>query len=540
MNTKFMFKLFYFIIPIFFTFISCAESNASKTYCDEEKFCLEGFQCLENNCERIPTPCSEKFKNGDCTNKSEECIEGVCQTKVNSKCKDVTCSNKGACSVIDNIAVCICREGYQPQGLNCIETGSLLCGETQCSQTQHCENNNCLENKKNVTCDINIELPNENAEVLETEVEITWNNTWETIPKCDWTCKQGYEKKDNQCIKSTSLCSPSSPSGLCNNQNQLCIQGQCIFPEMGSICDKTSHCPDDLICFTSSSLSKGYCTKKCDNSTCGDGFECGKLVNDNYCLKQCQSTSYCRDDFTCYPDKLCKPKCLSDANCESYESCKENIGQCQIENPNCSLYESSCDDNTKACYPFEDISQTACAKKGILEESKLCSSDNICLEGTICTNINPAQPTQKRCTKPCRPSKDISESNIYLGNSDCLSYNKCVKKENWDDLGYCKYDSSLVPVGVSCDSSTDCGHNEALCGQFDGTVDIKICTSSCFQEGAMDLNRETYVNEVICAKFTGGLFWMDICEQDSDCYDENFECYFKDTYMRKYCMPKSR
>ena len=517
---------------------SCAASTASKAYCDDSVKCLEGYECVKNKCEKVNLECSEENKFGYCREEGKECYDGVCKTLKEAKCDSVDCGGNGTCD-LDNSdrAICICTNGYHPVGLNCVKDGAELCGNTECLETEHCENDICEENTKLVQCDRHINIP-ENGEIIVTQFDIHWTDgAWEEIKKCEWTCKQGFKKDETGelCVVELDKCSSEHPTGICDTDGYICIDGTCTPPpEMGSMCKTQSQCPDDMICILNG-IENGYCTKRCDDdSVCGD-YKCGDFLNRKYCLQSCNNILDCRSDFTCNNDKLCRPKCVSDSECKEYQICDGNSGLCVNQNLNCDIFDSgACDDNTKSCYPFNEIGYSACASTGILEDGRMCNKDNICLSGSICVDIDDNPETSRRCEKACK----ISEG--YTDNPECEPYNRCISVDGWDNLGYCKYDSTLKPVGIECNSDWDCDYTDGTCMAFER---YKICVASdCPQQGALD--NTTYPNEVMCVGMnvngTWTMYWMDTCDTDDDCYSDNFYCYENTTYdyMRKYCRPR--
>lgn len=527
-------KLYYFLAILTFLFTSCASSSANKAYCDESVKCLSGYECVKNECEKIDQECSIENKYGFCKEENMECFNGECKTIKEIKCDSITCSDHGACDIdADNKAFCICETGFHPENLYCIKDGLTNCGGAECTDIQHCENNICEENTKLVQCDRDITVP-ENAEVIITQFEIKWeNNTWEEISKCEWACKQGYKQDGNSCIVEIEACSLDHPTGICENSMEICVNGNCqLPPTMGSMCTSQTDCPSDMICILNG-IENGYCTKRCtDDTVCGD-YKCGDFLASKYCLESCNNILDCRSDFTCNNDKLCRPKCLSDDECKDYQVCDAPSGLCVNQDLNCNIFsDNSCTDSTKSCYPFEEINYTACAKTGILENDKLCNSDNICVEGSICADTDNNSTTSKRCASACKPSQGTAGN-----NPNCGLYENCNSVSGWTDLGYCKYDSFLVPVGLECVSDNDCDYKNGTCMMFEN---YNICVASgCPQQDSIDSS--TYPNEVICVGMSVNgswtKYWMDTCDNDSDCYSSNFFCY-ENTYIRNYCRPR--
>jgi len=531
-------NFFYLVSIMLFFFYSCASSSANKAYCDKNIKCLDGYECVKNKCEKAEYECSLKNKYGYCKEEDKECYDGVCKTLKEAKCEDINCDNHGVCDINNNkLPYCICEEGYHPVKLRCVKDGVTLCGGVECAENEHCENNVCTNNTKLVQCDRDIDIP-ENAEIIITQFEITWSSgEWEKIDKCEWACKQGYAKDETgqTCIKESEKCSFEHPTGICEEENYICLNGECSPPPtMGAMCQTQSQCPQDMICILNG-VENGYCTKRRTNDDdCGD-YKCGEFLNAEYCLQACNNILDCRSDFTCNNDKLCRPKCTSDEQCEEYQKCDLDSGLCVIQDVNCDVFsDNACSDSQRACYPFDDLGHTACALKGDRTENKFCLKDNDCQPASKCLEV--PNLTGMRCKSLCKPSRQTDN-----GNPNCEPYSECNPIEGWTDLGYCEYNPALKPVGLECISDYDCDFSESgTCMVFER---YNICVAEdCPQQGA--INDTLFKNEVMCVGMNVGgtwkMYWMDTCETDSDCYSEHFYCYENTTYPypRKYCRPR--
>jgi hypothetical protein len=73
--------------------------------------------------------------------------------------------------------------------------------EWECKTTFHLENNACISDVRTVNCE-RIGIPNHADPILKS-VQQHWNASekkWGPIPKCDWTCRNGYHQEGNQCL----------------------------------------------------------------------------------------------------------------------------------------------------------------------------------------------------------------------------------------------------------------------------------------------------------------------------------------------------
>lgn len=81
-----------------------------------------------------------------------------------------------------------------------------------CQSTQHKENGLCISNTKSVSCAAPT-IP-DNASIINTQVEITWeNDSWSEAQKCEWSCNNGYQKDGDACVVSTSNQAPIANAG---------------------------------------------------------------------------------------------------------------------------------------------------------------------------------------------------------------------------------------------------------------------------------------------------------------------------------------
>lgn len=148
---------------------------------EEEKRCFDGDVYWYNSCgsrgELVRTCGSgEKCSNGKClssngcTSMTEKgCYEGdvywydscgnleavyddcgageVCEySECSPSCDGVTCSGHGECDVLDEVATCLCYDGYESDGLACKKDTSACtatCGEFECGTHGDCNCGSC-------------------------------------------------------------------------------------------------------------------------------------------------------------------------------------------------------------------------------------------------------------------------------------------------------------------------------------------------------------------------------------------------------------
>ncbi|MBQ8038007.1 MAG: hypothetical protein IJ268_13535, partial [Proteobacteria bacterium] len=134
-----------------------------------------------------------------------------------------------------------------------------LCGSTQCTDDQTCQNNTCVPK----------DAPDPNV--------------------CDPACKDGQSCQNNTCVPNApdpNVCDPACKDG------QSCQNGTCKDPEhdpspkvCDPACDETQYCQNgeckDIACPDGEALCKGGCFDlKTDINNCG---ECGNACGAKTC-----------------------------------------------------------------------------------------------------------------------------------------------------------------------------------------------------------------------------------------------------------------
>jgi len=117
------------------------------------------------------------------------------ETEAIDKCQDINCSGFGSCKILNEEASCICETGYTngENQLECIEN------TLECATTEHEELGKCVNNRKMVDC---IDVTPDNATTSNIKTEIIWENgSWSEADNCEWTCKDNYIKESNLCIE---------------------------------------------------------------------------------------------------------------------------------------------------------------------------------------------------------------------------------------------------------------------------------------------------------------------------------------------------
>ncbi len=279
LNLKSLSKYFLLFLLSFYLF-SCTDVSKSHigeidNVCYDDGTCDEGLKCVNGKDDKI-------------------CIK---------LCDDISCTDKGACIVEDGKEVCKCDEGYEADGVNCLDSDECAKGDDDCSTDAICTNTQgsftckCKSGFEGngVTC-VNIYecFPNpcQNGGVCTDEVN-----------GFSCTCKPGYE--GNNCEINTDDCNPDP-----------CVNGECTDEVNGYSCD----------CF------EGYGGVNCDEEV------------DRCDPNPCQNGGVCTDGDTSY-------SCECVAGFEG-DNCETNTNDC---NPNPCIhgectdgvnsYSCTCDDN---------------------------------------------------------------------------------------------------------------------------------------------------------------------------------------------------
>ncbi len=448
-------------------------------------------ESAKNYCdEKVACKNGEICINNECTSSSLPCSPtnptGSCSE--NQFCNDGVCRTKNSCN---------------PNP--CKELNQNICSADGDSYTCSCNDGFILINN---ICAIEENNPcNPNPCQIQNKTVCTVQGT---VFKCN--CNSGFiEDSYGNCLPAN----PCNPNPCTNENQNICV------PDEGSYnCQCNAGFIDDGL---------GGCKQEganpCDPNPCNQ-------TNQTVCVVESDSFRCdCDAGYFKNENNLCIAGCFQDSECSPYQNCNLTTNSCGTNGLNCSLFGFDCD-STYACYTFSEISSTACAKKGIKTLGVQCNQENECMDGFICTSDSTGV---KKCQMPCRPSIGI------LNNTDCPQYNKCVKKTEFSDIGCCVFDQTLVPMGSSCSSASECPPN-SICTGFTNSADIDFCIASCNDKAEGEVNSSLYQNWVMCVQFGDGKYWMATCNTHSDCGDSNIVCrdnYSDEPYNNiNYCMAK--
>ena len=205
--------------------------------------CKSGYQKSGNSCVRTQGP--------SCGTSRNTCNPG---THNDEAVTDTTSTYKWRCSHNgQNIDTCFsCKSGYQKSGNSCVRTQGPSCGTSR---------NTCNPGTHN------------DGAVADTTSTYKWrcSHNGQNIDTC-FSCKSGYQKSGNSCVRScpsgqytsSSGCNTANPgNSTCSSQSNGCYGWSCNsgYTQSGNSC--TRSCPSGQ--YTSSS---GCNTANPSNSTC--------------------------------------------------------------------------------------------------------------------------------------------------------------------------------------------------------------------------------------------------------------------------------
>jgi hypothetical protein len=127
----------------------------------------------------------------------------------------------------------------------------------------------------------------------------------------------------------------------CNACTRSCEPSGNTAAHIGDSCQANSDCNTGGWCLIDGTYVGGYCTQLCDSCACPSGSICG--LNLSVCLRQCHSSTDCRDPYVCQPystpDALahvCLPHCADDTDCAHIAPgtvCDLSSGACVAPTP---------------------------------------------------------------------------------------------------------------------------------------------------------------------------------------------------------------
>ncbi|MBN2694056.1 hypothetical protein JXR93_05295, partial [bacterium] len=267
--------LFITLLFYMFLFYSCGEeknititNQCENVVCDSWKSCnsLNGLCELKSSRCDSETDCLENF----ICDENHNCINSI------NPCEGVTCSNHGSCSIVNNIAICSCENGYVIDGLNCVDINECSLNTDNCH-----ENADCTNQDGSFSCECKTGFSGDGVNSCE---EIT-------IDLCENVVCDSWKN--------------------CNSLNGLCeLKSNC--------CDSETDCLEEQTCDENHNCINSV--NPCEGVTCSNNGSCS-IVN-NIAICSCEN-GYVADGLNCVDINECS---LNTDNCQSGFNCVNSEG----------------------------------------------------------------------------------------------------------------------------------------------------------------------------------------------------------------------
>jgi subtilisin-like proprotein convertase family protein len=333
-------------------------------------------------------------------------------------CDSVACSGHGNCVLIEGQAVCVCEDGYLPEGLECVEENI---------------ENPCL----GVTC--------------------SGYGTCAVRDEEPWcVCAEGYHNEGRtNCVADERPCEGADGTECDDGQfctvNDVCLGGTCMG--VANDCDDSNSCtvdtcnevddmcvntaaPDDMPCD-----DMQYCTlgEFCTAGVCGDGF-----------ARNCSDGNPCTADVCDADAGACTNTAMDDgtvcddgAYCTVGESCSAGIctGGSSVDCSDANACTSDvCDESIDACANPPLVDGTPC------EDGAFCTLDDVCSAGS-CVGGG---------------ARDCSDSDQCTADGCDDTLDECVHN-NMPDGTVCT-DGQFCTIGETCTNGSCSGGAGRDCG----------------------------------------------------------------------------
>jgi hypothetical protein len=266
---------FFLFITLFSLFLySCSDTTNGTSDCNV-KNCPTNSTCEIRN-ELAVCLCDDGF----------EMINDVCVVKNDDPCLGIQCSYHGTCVVQDRVAICDCDDGYYALQLECKRETNLC--EVNGSIISCGENGSCDESTGLCVCDSGFfydedtKKCEQNVGCLSEENHCADGGNGECKEDIEgdfWCeCIEGYHQENNRCVEN--LCNGkvvcSGALGGCCEEGYSCINGNTCKP-LGNNCTTNQNCGENGLCDTVS--GQCYCE---EDENCGVNQFCDTISG--HCL----------------------------------------------------------------------------------------------------------------------------------------------------------------------------------------------------------------------------------------------------------------
>jgi len=332
-----------------------------------------------------------------------------------------------------------------------------------CSVTQHCANNSCVDNCPNPNCKQNeICNPTDGSCKPNPCLNISCSNGEKCVPLtgecvCDNCSAYKKECKNNKCVPCTSdqIFDPTTNKCVPN----LCLNISCSEGE------KCVSLTGECVCDNCSAYKKECKNNKCVPCTSDQVFD----PTTNKCVPNLCANVKCKPYEKCNPiDGKCYPLCYN-IKCNTGYKCDPTTGNCI---PNCSnvtcdtCYQCNPDDGK--CYPFSCPTGQKCVNNKCIPNCSDVTCDS-------CYQCNPndgkcyplACPLGYHCeNNKCVPNcPDIKCPDKYYCNEKtkvCVqncTYTTCQQGQYCEQntgkcVDLCITKNATCPNGTTCDTSS--------------------------------------------------------------------------------------
>ena len=147
------------------------------------------------------------------------------------------------------------------------------------------------------------------------------------------------------CATSVGACLPDCRLGWSCGPVLQCdsATGTCLLPagetprSIGAACELNVQCSSrlctpEVMRSGPTGWKGGYCTQRCEDTTCADGATCLQFDEGTaWCVATCGSGSACREGYVCTRDEnACLPDCRRGWSCGAHLICDPQTGACEV------------------------------------------------------------------------------------------------------------------------------------------------------------------------------------------------------------------
>lgn len=303
--------------------------------------------------------------------------------------------------------------------------------------------------------------------------------------------------------------------------------------QLGASCTQDSDCTTGA-CFKG--FSGGYCSSKCEDSSCPQGARCAAMAEGSFCLQDCSFTFLdCRSGYVCTDlsaGSACIPECTSNADCGAGAQCQDKkcvaatqgaIGaECRV-NAGCSsgrcevslnggMCTSTCAQSSEGSGSFDQgCGAAVCAAVG--EAGGLCFA--------TCANDSQCRSEYSCVSGTCKPK--------CRGSASCPVGYTCNKAQ-----GQC-IEGSAAPrqTGATCGADGDCDSQYCL-DQPNQGFPKGVCSADCSTSASVCGSNALCI---VPSDPTVASVCLQKCASNFDCRSDYF-CSSVQNSTERVCLPR--